>query len=106
MKAIASLITWIAGSFTSWVAGYWSAKIAAVLSLVAIQVAIFAVAVGGIGAVVSGIEMVVNDDLERAMSWFVPDNTLDCMAAAFSAWIIRATFEYHASIVRLWSSVL
>lgn len=106
MKAISALITWIASRFTGWVAGTYSARFAAVASLVVVFTSIVATAFAAISGLVSGIEMVVNDDLSRAMSWFVPSNTVPCMVAGFSAVIIRATFDYHASIVRLWAAAL
>lgn len=106
MKAIAALITWIASRFTSWVAGTASAKIAASISLVAVYTAIIATGFAAIGAINSGFEMAVNSDLQRAFSWFVPSNMTECMVAGFSAWIIRATLDYHSSIVRLWATAL
>ncbi|WP_027854998.1 DUF5455 family protein [Marinobacterium litorale] len=106
MQAIAALITWIASSFTGWVAGTISAKIAASLSLIAVYTSIFGVLIAALMGLIGGIEMAVNDDLSRAMSWFVPDNTIACIGAGMSAWVVRATFEYHAAIIRLWSSAL
>lgn len=106
MRAVTMFITWIASRFTAWTAGTMSARFAAVASLVVVFTSIVATAFAAINGVVSGIEMVVNDDLSRAMSWFVPSNTVACMVAGFSAVVIRATFDYHASIVRLWAAAL
>lgn len=106
MKAIAALITWLTSSFTGWVAGTFSARFAAVASLVVVYVSIVTVAYATINGLISGISMVANDDLQRAMSWFVPPNTVSCMVAGFSAVVIRATLDYHTAIVRLWASAL
>lgn len=106
MKAIAALITWIAGSFTAWVGAIISAKIASIVALIAVYTGIVGVVFAAIGGLVSGIEMAVNPDLARAMSWFVPSNTIPCIGAMISAMIVRATFDYHASIIRLFSAAV
>lgn len=106
MRAIAALINAGLVGLTGWFAAFVSARIAAAIALAAVFVSISVTAVAAIAGLVAGIEMAVSPDLIRAASWFMPDNAAFCLAALFSASMIRAVLNFQHSIISLWSTAL
>lgn len=106
MRAIAALINAGLLGLTGWFAALVSAKIAAAIALAAIFVSISVTAVAAISGIVAGIEMSVSPDLIRAASWFMPDNAVFCLAALFSATMIRSILKFQYSIIRIWATAL
>jgi hypothetical protein len=67
--------------------------------------AAFAVFYSVIAGVISGFSFYVNDDLERAMSWFVPPETSACIAALIAARIARSVLDYHLLLIGVMGQV-
>jgi hypothetical protein len=106
MRAIAALINAGIIGLTGWFAATISAKIAAAIALAAIYISITVTALAAVTGLVAGIEMSVSAELTRAASWFMPDNAAFCLAALFSATMIRAVLNFQHSVIKLWSTAL
>jgi hypothetical protein len=67
--------------------------------IIGLIVASFSVAYASVAGLISAFNFVVNDELSRAMSWFVPVESITCIAALISAKIARAVLDYHLLII-------
>lgn len=79
---------------------FMTRKFAAIAAAIAVFVSLTAALVVTLNIIIIGISYAMPDEITRAISWFMPSNTMTCISAYYSAVAVKFVYDLKAKVVR------
>lgn len=93
---VGSLITSIATFF----AAFLTKRVAIVLAVIVAAGAFTVTFIAGLNAIIAGIVYAIPPSISLGMSWFIPSNMDDCIAAIMAAHVLRWVYDWNIKVIQ------